>query len=128
MQGVRATWGRQEVLRGVDLELRPGELVALMGRNGSGKTTLLRLIAGFHRPERGRVLLAGQDTASLHPAEIAQQVGKPRAARAVGGACGSNRVGILVPCHRVLASDGSLGGFGWGLKCKQDLLAREGHS
>jgi ABC-type multidrug transport system ATPase subunit len=63
------------VLREIDLEVRPGELVALMGRNGSGKTTLLRLIAGLHRPSSGRVLIAGHDTARLHPADIAQSVG-----------------------------------------------------
>jgi energy-coupling factor transport system ATP-binding protein len=75
LQGVSAGWNRHPVLRDIDLELRPGELVGLMGRNGSGKTTLLRLVAGFHRPERGRVLLAGNDTSRLHPADIAQQVG-----------------------------------------------------
>lgn len=75
LQGVSAGWSRRDVLRDVDLDLCPGELVALMGRNGSGKTTLLRLVAGFHRPDRGRVVLAGRDTARLHPAEIAQQVG-----------------------------------------------------
>lgn len=75
LQGASAGWSRREVLRDIDLDLRPGELVALMGRNGSGKTTLLRLVAGFHRPERGRVLVSGRDTARLHPAEIAQQVG-----------------------------------------------------
>jgi len=57
--------------------------------------------------------------------DIARQVGKPRAARAVGAACGANRIGILVPCHRVLASDGSLGGYGWGLQVKQALLDLE---
>jgi energy-coupling factor transporter ATP-binding protein EcfA2 len=75
LQRVSAGWDRYPVLRGVDLEVRPGELVALMGRNGSGKTTLLRLIAGLHRPSSGQVLIAGQDTARLHPADIAQSVG-----------------------------------------------------
>ncbi len=75
LQGVSAGWSRRDVLRDIDLDLRPGELIALMGRNGSGKTTLLRLVAGFHRPERGRVLVGGRDAARLHPAEIAQQVG-----------------------------------------------------
>jgi energy-coupling factor transport system ATP-binding protein len=74
-QRVSAGWERHPVLREVDLEVRPGELVALMGRNGSGKTTLLRLIAGLHRPSSGRVLIAGQDTTRLHPADIAQSVG-----------------------------------------------------
>jgi energy-coupling factor transport system ATP-binding protein len=75
LQRVSAGWERYPVLRDVDLEVRPGELVALMGRNGSGKTTLLRLVAGLHRPSSGRVLVAGQDTARLHPADIAQTVG-----------------------------------------------------
>jgi energy-coupling factor transport system ATP-binding protein len=75
LQRVSAGWDRYPVLRGVDLEVRPGELVALMGRNGSGKTTLLRLVAGLHRPSSGRVLIDGQDSARLHPADIAQTVG-----------------------------------------------------
>jgi AraC family transcriptional regulator, regulatory protein of adaptative response / methylated-DNA-[protein]-cysteine methyltransferase len=57
--------------------------------------------------------------------QIARQIGKPRAVRAVGNACGANPVGILVPCHRVVGSDGSLGGYYWGLKTKQKLLDRE---
>jgi energy-coupling factor transporter ATP-binding protein EcfA2 len=75
LQGVSAGWDRHPVLRNIDLDVRPGELLALMGRNGSGKTTLLRLVAGLHRPSSGRVLIAGQDTARLHPADIAQTVG-----------------------------------------------------
>ena len=57
---------------------------------------------------------------------LARLVGKPLAAHAVGQAVGSNPVPILVPCHRVLASDGSLGGFGSGLACKRRLLEIEG--
>jgi O-6-methylguanine DNA methyltransferase len=68
--------------------------------------------------------------------EIARQVGAPRAARAVGGAVGRNPVSLLIPCHRVIASDGSIGGYGgdgWGsredrLAIKRDLLRREGVS
>ncbi|MBU3694724.1 MAG: methylated-DNA--[protein]-cysteine S-methyltransferase [Rhodocyclaceae bacterium] len=59
-------------------------------------------------------------------AELARRVGPPRAYRAVAQACGANPVGVLVPCHRVVASDGSLGGFGFGLSRKVALLAREG--
>jgi len=57
---------------------------------------------------------------------VAQQIGKPRAARAVGQALGANPVPLIVPCHRVLASDGSLGGYGGGLPLKERLLAIEG--
>jgi len=66
--------------------------------------------------------------------EIARQVGAPRAARAVGGAVGRNPVSLLIPCHRVIAADGTIGGYGghgWGgrterLEMKRDLLRREG--
>ena len=58
-------------------------------------------------------------------AEIAAAVGKPGATRAVGSANGANPVAVLVPCHRVIRSDGALGGYAYGLEIKQALLARE---
>ena len=66
--------------------------------------------------------------------DVARMVGKPGAARAVGGAVGRNPVGLAIPCHRVIAGDGTLGGYGggwWGgreagLSLKRELLAREG--
>ena len=57
--------------------------------------------------------------------EIAAAVGKPGAARAVGLACGSNPIPVLVPCHRVIAANGKLGGFSGGLDWKRRLLALE---
>ncbi len=56
---------------------------------------------------------------------VARQIGRPKAVRAVANACGANPVPILIPCHRVIASDGSLGGFGGGLVMKKKLLALE---
>jgi O-6-methylguanine DNA methyltransferase len=58
--------------------------------------------------------------------EIAEAIGKPKAVRAVGGACGANPVPVLVPCHRVLAANKKLGGFSGGLDWKCSLLKREG--
>ena len=58
--------------------------------------------------------------------EIAFEIGKPGAARAVGGAVGRNPLSIVVPCHRVIASDGSLGGYASGLDRKRWMLAHEG--
>jgi AraC family transcriptional regulator, regulatory protein of adaptative response / methylated-DNA-[protein]-cysteine methyltransferase len=58
-------------------------------------------------------------------AEVAEAVGAPRAARAVGSACGRNPVLFVVPCHRVIASDGGLGGYGLGLDIKRRLLDSE---
>ncbi|HLI30622.1 MAG TPA: bifunctional DNA-binding transcriptional regulator/O6-methylguanine-DNA methyltransferase Ada [Terriglobia bacterium] len=57
--------------------------------------------------------------------DVARSVGKPRAYRAVANACASNPVAIVVPCHRVIRSDGSLGGYGGGIERKQELLRLE---
>ncbi len=57
--------------------------------------------------------------------DIAAAIGRPGAMRAAGSACGDNRLAVLIPCHRVLRSDGALGGYAWGLDRKQALLARE---
>ncbi|HMK30824.1 MAG TPA: methylated-DNA--[protein]-cysteine S-methyltransferase [Terriglobales bacterium] len=59
-------------------------------------------------------------------AEIAREVGSPRGFRAVGMANHDNPVAIVVPCHRVIASDGKLGGYGGGLEVKEKLLKLEG--
>ena len=58
-------------------------------------------------------------------AELADSLGMPRGARAVARACAGNRVAVLVPCHRVIRGDGSLGGYRWGLPRKQALLDSE---
>ena len=57
--------------------------------------------------------------------EIAEQIGAPKAVRAVGGACGANPIPLLIPCHRVLAANRRLGGFSGGLSWKILLLERE---
>lgn len=60
--------------------------------------------------------------------DLARRVGRPGAARAVGQAVGSNPIPLLIPCHRVVATDGGLGGFGGGLAMKTALLRQEGVS
>jgi methylated-DNA-[protein]-cysteine S-methyltransferase len=59
-------------------------------------------------------------------AELARRIGEPAAVRAVGAANGANPVAVVVPCHRVIGSDGSLTGYGGGLERKRWLLAHEG--
>jgi methylated-DNA-[protein]-cysteine S-methyltransferase len=76
--------------------------------------------------------IARGETASY--GEVARRIGKPGAARAVGGAVGRNPIGLLIPCHRVIAGDGTLGGYGGGwfgereelLALKERLLELEG--
>ncbi len=60
--------------------------------------------------------------------EIARRIGRPKASRAVGAAVGANPVSVLVPCHRIVGSNGALTGYAWGLERKKALLAREGAS
>lgn len=69
-----------------------------------------------------REIPAGE-TASY--ADVAKRIGAPKAVRAVGHACGANRIAVAIPCHRVVRTDGSLSGYRWGIERKRALLARE---
>jgi AraC family transcriptional regulator of adaptative response/methylated-DNA-[protein]-cysteine methyltransferase len=57
--------------------------------------------------------------------EIAREVGRPTAARAVARACASNRVALVIPCHRVVRETGDLGGYRWGVERKRQILEQE---
>ncbi|HSC89028.1 MAG TPA: bifunctional DNA-binding transcriptional regulator/O6-methylguanine-DNA methyltransferase Ada [Polyangiaceae bacterium] len=58
-------------------------------------------------------------------AELARAIGEPTATRAVAGACAANRLAVIIPCHRVIRSDGALSGYRWGVERKRELLRRE---
>ncbi len=62
---------------------------------------------------------------TLSYSELARRIAAPGVVRAVAGACAANAVAVLVPCHRVVRSDGSLSGYRWGVERKRALLARE---
>ncbi len=71
-ENIHAAYGSSQVLFGVDLELREGQLVAMMGRNGMGKTTTVRAITGLTPPSSGTITLDGRDVTRLKPHQIGQ--------------------------------------------------------
>lgn len=84
------------------------------------------LISGFNRQVL-RELAAGVPYGTVVGyGDLARRVGQPGAAQAVGMAMGANPLPVVVPCHRVVESDGGIGGFGGGLETKRRLLALEG--
>ncbi len=102
-----------EVLRRIDGELPSAELPL----DVRGTAFQLRVWQELQRIPRGETRSYG---------EVAAAVGAPGGARAVGAACGSNPVSVVVPCHRVVTASGGLGGYAWGVDAKQSLLEREG--
>ena len=74
-EGLHASYGSVSALRGVDLELRAGEVVALMGRNGAGKSTLLSHLVGLKVPGRGKVTVGGREPHALPAREVVRSAG-----------------------------------------------------
>ncbi|QGZ48396.1 MULTISPECIES: methylated-DNA--[protein]-cysteine S-methyltransferase [Streptomyces] len=85
-----------------------------------------RLTAGFNRQVLRELADGVPYGAVVGYGDLAKRVGQPGAAQAVGAAMGANPLPVVVPCHRVVESDGGLGGFGGGLETKRILLALEG--
>jgi AraC family transcriptional regulator, regulatory protein of adaptative response / methylated-DNA-[protein]-cysteine methyltransferase len=108
----------------------PTELVALVvraveGEGGEGEVPLDTAGTPFQQRVWAQLRAIPRGETRSY-AEIAALVGQPTASRAVGGANGANPVAVLVPCHRVIAADGKLGGYAWGEAIKRELLRREG--
>lgn len=70
VENIQSSYGSSQVLFGIDLELREGQFVTMMGRNGMGKTTTVRAITGLTPPHSGRITLAGRDLTRLKPHQI----------------------------------------------------------
>ena len=109
----------------------PGGLTSAMRRYFAGDIAILHSlpVATSGTPFQTsvwRALRRIRDGTTISYAELATRIGKPRAVRAAGLANGQNPISIVVPCHRVIGSNGSLTGYGGGLARKQWLLAHEG--
>lgn len=118
----------------------PDARLVASGRDDSGllrkvETLVERPASGFDLPldPRGtvfqeRVWQALREVPAGRTAsygEIAERIGSPDSVRAVAQACGANNLAVAIPCHRVVAADGSLSGYRWGAERKRALLARE---
>jgi len=109
----------------------PGGLTSAMRRYFRGEIGVLKDLpvgtAGTPFQESiWKALRRIKDGTTISYAELARRIGKPKAVRAAGLANGQNPISIVVPCHRVIGSNGSLTGYGGGLPRKQWLLAHEG--
>lgn len=135
LDGLERRWGRRPDARGSLAD----EAAAQLGDYLAGRRRAFDLPVDLGaRPAWDRAVLGGVAAVPWGSAtsygRVARRIGRPGAGRAVGGAVGRNPIGIVVPCHRVLAGDGSIGGYGgdwWGsrealLEVKRELLRLEG--
>jgi len=119
-------------LRGAPAEIREGETDAAAAAHACYAGELAAIDAVAVAQHGTAMQLAGwaalRRIAPGRPltyAEFATALGRPSAVRAAASICARNAPALFVPCHRVLRSDGSLGGFAWGVEVKRSLLARE---
>jgi O-6-methylguanine DNA methyltransferase len=126
----QAVWAQFPEARPAPAEDAPDRIVKQLQRYAAGERVTFHVALDWsqHTPFRQSVW---RTTLGIPYGEtrsyqwVAQEIGRPRAARAVGQALAANPMPIVVPCHRVLASDGGLAGFGGGLDMKRRLLALE---
>lgn len=103
-----------------------GDSVIAAWREGRERDIVLDLRGTEFQKEVWMALLHIKRGDTCSYGAIANDVGRPKASRAVGSAVGSNPVSLIVPCHRVVQKTGALGNYGWGLGLKQRLLEEEG--
>ncbi|GAB4086953.1 methylated-DNA--[protein]-cysteine S-methyltransferase [Myceligenerans cantabricum] len=95
------------------------------GDHGAPARVPVRQASGEYRTHAWDVLRDVAPGARLTYTQYAARTGRPAAVRAAAGACAMNAAALFVPCHRVLRTDGTLGGFRYGLAIKESLLGRE---
>ena len=126
---LRARFPRAELVLASEDQFRAlfADVVAAVEQPGPGSAAIPLDVKGTafqHRVWEELRRIPHGETRSY--GELAAALGNPKASRAVGGANGANHVAVLIPCHRVIAADGTLGGYAYGLAIKAELLRREG--
>jgi AraC family transcriptional regulator of adaptative response/methylated-DNA-[protein]-cysteine methyltransferase len=126
-EALRAEYPHAELARTTDANDRLVDaVVAHVEGETSGDELPLDVRATAFQWQVWRALQRIPEGATRSYQAVAEELGRPTAARAVARACASNRVAVLIPCHRVVRGDGALGGYRWGIARKAALLAREG--
>lgn len=127
VEALRAEFPAAELIRSTDARDRLVDAVVahIEGRAG-GEELPLDVRATAFQWQVWRALQRIPEGATRSYQAVAEELGRPTAARAVARACASNRIAVLIPCHRVVRGDGALGGYRWGIARKAALLAREG--
>ncbi|HEX7978232.1 MAG TPA: methylated-DNA--[protein]-cysteine S-methyltransferase [Gemmatimonadaceae bacterium] len=126
VESLRAEYPAAELARATDADDRLVDAVVAHVEGTARATDLpLDLQATAFQWQVWRALQRIPEGATRSYQEIARELGHPSAARAVARACASNRIAVLIPCHRVVRGDGGLGGYRWGMARKAALLARE---
>jgi O-6-methylguanine DNA methyltransferase len=116
-------WPRSEFIE--DKKTTAKILQKILGRAKGAGDFAVRMTGTLFQQKAWKELLKVPAGTTVSYAELARRIKKPKAARAVGNAMNANPVPILVPCHRVIATGGGLGGFGGGLGLKRQLLEAE---
>ena len=127
VEALRAELPAAELIRSTDARDRLVDSVVahVEGRTGADDLPLDVRATAFQW-QVWRALQRIPEGATRSYQAVAEELGRPTAARAVARACASNRIAVLIPCHRVVRGDGGLGGYRWGIARKAALLAREG--
>lgn len=127
VEALRAELPAAELIRSTDARDRLVDSVVAHVEGRAGAEDLpLDVRATAFQWQVWRALQRIPEGATRSYQAVAEELGRPTAARAVARACASNRIAVLIPCHRVVRGDGALGGYRWGIARKAALLAREG--
>jgi AraC family transcriptional regulator of adaptative response/methylated-DNA-[protein]-cysteine methyltransferase len=127
LEGLRGEFAGAELVRTTDASDRlVDSVVAHVEGRAAADDLPLDVRATAFQWQVWRALQRIPEGATRSYQAVAAELGRPSAARAVARACASNRIAVLIPCHRVVRGDGGLGGYRWGMTRKAALLAREG--
>ena len=130
-KNINIAYGNVNIVEDLNLEIPKGKITTIIGANGCGKSTILKTIARSLKAKSGDIYINSKNINEQSSKEIARKMavvtGKPKmSAQAVGGAVGHNPISIIIPCHRVVGTNGSLTGYAGGIDVKIKLLTLEG--